>query len=63
MYNKEREDSVVCDFFTGQIVSRVICSKCSHESIAFDNTWDIALNFSNDDKGEVLSMIKNFLKE
>ena len=50
-YNKEREDSVVSEFFTGQMLSRVVCAKCSHESIAFDNMWDIALNFSSDDRG------------
>lgn len=62
-YNKQREDSIVCDYFSGQILSRVVCSKCKHESIAFDNIWDMALNFSSGDGGKINRMIENFLKE
>ncbi len=54
---------MVCDFFAGQILSKVVCSSCSNESIAFDNTWDFDLNFSHSDGGELLRMIENFLKE
>ena len=41
----------MCDYFAGQMLSKVVCSKCSNESIAFDNTWDYALNFSYNDGG------------
>ena len=51
------------DYFTGQMLSRVVCRKCDNESIAFDNIWDVALNFSSDDRGEIPKMFQNFLKE
>ena len=51
------------DFFAGQILSKVICSACSNESIAFDNIWDIDINFNYHDNGDILKMIENFLKE
>ena len=53
----------MCDYFAGQVLSKVVCSKCSSESIAFDNTWDFGLNFTYNDNGEILKMIENFLKE
>lgn len=53
----------MCDYFAGQILSKVVCSSCGNESIAFDNTWDFSLNFSSSDNGEILRMIENFLKE
>lgn len=62
-YNKQREDSIVCDYFSGQILSTVICSKCSHQSIAFDNIWGIPLSFSSGDGGLLLNIMQNFLKE
>ena len=34
------------DFFTGQLLSKVICTTCNYKSIAFDNVWDFALNFN-----------------
>lgn len=54
---------MVCDFFTGQLLSKVICCHCRNQSIAFDNTWDFALNFSQNDGGDLLKMLENFLKE
>ena len=63
MYYREREDSIVTDLFTGQLLSRVVCGKCGNESIAFDNTWDFALNFNRYDDGENKTMVENFLKE
>ena len=54
---------MVCDFFAGQILSKVVCGTCKNESIAFDNTWDFDLNFSYSDGGDLLKMIDNFLKE
>lgn len=54
---------MVCDYFTGQLLSKVICGTCSTESIAFDNTWDFCLNFSYGDGGDVVKMLENFLKE
>lgn len=44
------------------MLSRVVCSRCRHESLAFDNTWDLALGFSDTDDG-LKKMISNFLKE
>lgn len=54
---------MICDFFAGQILSKVVCKRCSTESIAFDNTWDFCLNFSTNDNGDIMKMIENFLKE
>lgn len=62
-YSRERENSVVCDYFTGQLLSKVTCSHCRSTSIAFDDTWDFALNFAHNDGGDLLSMLENFLKE
>lgn len=45
------------------MLSVVICSSCRNQSIAFDNTWDYALNFSYNDNGELTRMLDNFLKE
>jgi ubiquitin C-terminal hydrolase len=54
---------VVCDFFAGQILSKVVCGACGKESIAFDNIWDIDLNFTPSDNGDILRMVEHFLKE
>ena len=50
-------------FFTGQLLSRVICNHCSKESIAFDNTLDLALPFSKNTQGDIIKMIESFLQE
>jgi len=47
-YSKSREDSVICDYFTGQLLSKVVCSKCRNQSIAFDQCWQYALNLTHD---------------
>jgi ubiquitin C-terminal hydrolase len=45
------------------MLSKVVCSRCKHESIAFDNMWDLALGFNDSDGGKIKKMISNFLKE
>ncbi len=39
------DDSVVYDYFLGQIMSRVVCEHCKHESIAFDEFLTLPLTF------------------
>ena len=54
---------MVVDYFGGQLLSRVICEKCGTQSVAFDNAWDYALNFSAHDGGDLLKMLDHFTKE
>ncbi|KRX04164.1 hypothetical protein PPERSA_11288 [Pseudocohnilembus persalinus] len=45
-YYKSIDDSVIQDFFRGQLSNKVTCNKCGYESLAFDNFLDISLSFS-----------------
>ncbi|KAL4445628.1 hypothetical protein ABPG74_006179 [Tetrahymena malaccensis] len=64
-YYKGRDDSVVTDFFSGQLLSKVICSKCKNESLAFDNFMDLSLSFSRgqENEADLVDLLKAFLKE
>ncbi|KAL4442898.1 hypothetical protein ABPG74_010787 [Tetrahymena malaccensis] len=44
-YYLDRDNSIVTDYFTGQLMSKVICQVCQSESIAFDNFMDLSLSF------------------
>ncbi|KAL4493459.1 hypothetical protein ABPG72_007467 [Tetrahymena utriculariae] len=64
-YYKGRDDSVVTDFFSGQLLNKVICSKCKNESLAFDNFMDLSLSFSRgqENEADLVDLLKAFLKE
>lgn len=62
-----RDNSIVTDLFCGQLLSKIKCSECGFESLAFDNFWDLSLSFTRGlnmlDSCEVQRMIEHFLKE
>ena len=39
----ERNDSIVGDLFTGQIMSERICQSCSHREVNFDPFMDVSV--------------------
>ena len=44
IYNKDRDDSIITDLFSGQLMSRIECLKCGHCSYAFDNYMDLSVS-------------------
>jgi len=62
-----RDNSIVTDLFSGQLLSRTKCTQCSYESLAFDNFWDLSLSFTRGlsilNKCDLTRMIEHFLKE
>lgn len=60
-----RDNSVVTDLFCGQLLSKIICQVCGHESLAFDNFWDLSVSFPSSarSKTTLSAMIEEFLKE
>ena len=42
-YFRERDDSIISDLFEGQLCSRIVCQKCGHESLSFDNFMDLSV--------------------
>ena len=62
-----RDNSIVTDLFSGQLLSRTTCTHCKYESLAFDNYWDLSLSFTRGlamlDKCDLMRMFEHFLKE
>lgn len=62
-----RDNSIVTDLFCGQLLSKIICSVCNFESLAFDNFWDLSLSFTRGlsmlEGCDISRMIEHFLKE
>lgn len=46
------------DYFQGQLLNRVICGRCGHESLAFDTFQDLSLSISRS-----LSILEDFTLE
>jgi ubiquitin C-terminal hydrolase len=44
-YSKKRDDSVVCDYFQGQMECTIVCSECKFKSVSFDNFWGLPVSF------------------
>jgi ubiquitin C-terminal hydrolase len=44
-YGKQRDDSVVCDYFQGQTECTILCSECKFRSVSFDNFWGLPVSF------------------
>lgn len=42
-YNVERNSSPVGDLFAGQLMSELVCSRCSRRSTCFDPCWDVSV--------------------
>ncbi|KAM3136132.1 hypothetical protein pb186bvf_011754 [Paramecium bursaria] len=61
-YFKGRDDSLVQDYFTGQIINKVIC-QCNHQSIAFDNFQDLSLAFPSSSQCTLQQMIQYYLQQ
>ncbi|KAL4491373.1 hypothetical protein ABPG72_008029 [Tetrahymena utriculariae] len=65
-YYLDRDNSIVTDYFTGQLMSKVTCQVCQSESIAFDNFMDLSLSFMAFrilNSYDLDRLIKAFLKE
>ncbi|CAD8055887.1 unnamed protein product [Paramecium sonneborni] len=64
-YFKGRDNSLVTDYFTGQLLSRVTCSVCKNQSLAFDNFQDLSLAFPNIQGNQITleDMLKYYLSE
>ena len=61
-----RDNSIVTDMFTGQLLSKTTCTSCGFKSLAFDNIWDLSVAFTKSSfssKCDLLKMIEQFLKE
>jgi ubiquitin carboxyl-terminal hydrolase 2/21 len=43
-YNMARDDSIITDLFTGQLMNTISCLACKHESYAFDNFMDLSVS-------------------
>lgn len=43
-YNLDRDNSIITDLFTGQLMNRLECNKCHHKSYAFDNFMDLSVS-------------------
>lgn len=44
-YYRQRDDSIMTDLFEGQLMSRVGCLSCNHQTYAFDNFLDLSIDF------------------
>ena len=44
-YYKERDDSIITDLFTGQLMNKIECLNCGFVSYAFDNFMDLSVPF------------------
>ena len=42
-YHNGRDDSIITDYFRGQIISTITCSTCNHKSYSADTFLDIPL--------------------
>lgn len=42
-YHKQRDDSIVTDYFRGQLLTIITCSRCSSKSIACDTFLDLSV--------------------
>ena len=60
-----RDDSIVTDVFSGQLLSKKTCGKCNSVSIMFDNFWDLALSFEKipSESQDLYEMLERFLAE
>jgi ubiquitin C-terminal hydrolase len=43
-YNLDRDNSIITDLFTGQLMNRLECNRCRHKSYAFDNFMDLSVS-------------------
>lgn len=43
-YYLERDDSIVTDLFSGQLINKIECQNCKHCSYAFDNFMDLSIS-------------------
>ena len=62
-----RDNSIVTDLFSGQLLSRTTCTSCGFVSLAFDNYWDLSLSFTRGlsilNRCDLKRMMEHFLKE
>jgi len=67
IYNLERDNSIITDLFTGQLMNKLECQKCAYKSYAFDNFMDLSISIPR--KGvritgivELRDCLENFIK-
>lgn len=42
-YYHKRDDSIMTDLFQGQLINRLWCLSCGHQTYAFDNFMDLSI--------------------
>lgn len=66
-YFRKFDNSIVNDYFEGQLFSELKCQNCSHVSRAFDNFFDVSLPFTRGLKMvlecDLERLIEHFTKE
>lgn len=63
----QQESSPITDLFQGQLVNRIHCESCGHDSLAFDNFQDLSVQIERSavkmtGYTSVESLMKNFVK-
>lgn len=43
-YNIDRDNSIITDLFTGQLMNKLECLSCGYKSLAFDNFMDLSVS-------------------
>ena len=43
-YYKDRDDSIITELFSGQLMSSTDCKHCKTKSLAFDNFMDLSVS-------------------
>lgn len=43
-YNIDRDNSIITDLFTGQLMNKLECQSCGYKSLAFDNFMDLSVS-------------------
>lgn len=44
-YNSHRDNSIVTNLFTGQLMNKIECKSCKYQSLTFDNFMDLSVAF------------------
>jgi ubiquitin C-terminal hydrolase len=62
-YHKKRDDSVVTDYFRGQLLTIITCSQCNTKSIACDTFLDLSVPVPRTSSVQLHSCFNEFIAE
>lgn len=62
-YHKKRDDSVVTDFFRGQLLTVITCSCCGKKSAACDTFLDLSIPIANGGNVTLEGCLAKFIEE